>query len=949
MRFLPLASVALALTTLSPFAAPHSTLAAQQSPDSIRDDRAFSFWARGPYRPAVPRPDRLLGYEIGEMNTQFGAQERVLLAIADAAKDRVRIEPIGTTVERRPMRLFIVSSPENIARLDAIRADLDRIADPRGASAGDLAAIAARTPAVVWINESIHGNESPGFENAMPLLYQLAASDEPATVEMLKHTIVIINPSMNPDGHERFAVWYNSINVKNPDPGAYEHREPWSIQGRYNHYRFDMNRDVIATTQREVQAVVKGMLRWHPMVTVDQHGQVGTYFFPPAARPVNENLGPNATKWLEAIGQGNAAAFDAHGWMYFSRDQFDLYYPGYWDTWPSLTGATGMTYETDGGGWKGIAYRRDDGSIVSFRDGIAKHFTSALATIQTTAGRSTERVRDYLAFRQDASSSGSGGMRRVVLLPGRDPARAAELAGTLLRAGIEVRRTTAAFSSARAHGYDGATGQRRFDAGAYVIDLAQPQGHVARAILEPASQLDTIFARTQTEKAARNARRGKRAEGEGYEFYDITAWSLPTAFGVDAAWTEDAGAVSGALLALPDDSSGTARRVAGELLPVDVGGGVVGGQRATSAYVFTSERNGALRLAYHLLAEGFTVSVATQPLDAGGRTWPRGTYVVRPARNVDALYARLDALARESGVDVTPINSAFTGNGGQFGLGSDPVVGLRAPKVAVVSDEGISQTSYGALWFDFERRYGITFTPVSLGYLSGGDIAQFNVIIVPDGSAGAIGGKLGKGGAERLKTWVEGGGTLITMAGASAWAASEGANLTTARALGADDAPKADSAAKGKGADSVGNAARRRERASDKTQDDLLAVTSPTAANGPQPVPGANFDVVLDRTHWLTFGYETPRITVLFEGDVFLKLSREGTNVGVFPATGPLVRAGFTFPGNTERLLRNTAFLVEEPVGDGHVVLFANDPMFRGWWRALDRLVLNGIVLGPSF
>jgi hypothetical protein len=113
-------------------------------------------------------------------------------------------------------------------------------------------------------------------------------------------------------------------------------------------------------------------------------------------------------------------------------------------------------------------------------------------------------------------------------------------------------------------------------------------------------------------------------------------------------------------------------------------------------------------------------------------------------------------------------------------------------------------------------------------------------------------------------------------------------------------------------------------------------------------VPGAHFDVVLDRAHWLTFGYDASRITVLVDGDTFLGLSRAGTNVAVFPSTGPIHRAGFIWPGNTERLLRNTALLIHEPLGRGHVVLFANDPMFRGWWRALDKMVLNALVLGGT-
>jgi hypothetical protein len=199
---------------------------------------------------------------------------------------------------------------------------------------------------------------------------------------------------------------------------------------------------------------------------------------------------------------------------------------------------------------------------------------------------------------------------------------------------------------------------------------------------------------------------------------------------------------------------------------------------------------------------------------------------------------------------------------------------------------------------------------------------------------------LGTDGANRLREWVRGGGTLITMGGASAWAARENVNLTSARAVGADAKPDTSGAAK------PDTAAARRQAA----MDDLLAVTSPSVLTGqPAPLPGSHFDMVLDRTHWLTSGYEEPRLTVMLDGSTFLTLSKEGANLGVFPKTGKLHRAGFVWPENTERLLRNSALLIEEPTGGGHVVLFANEPFFRAWWHALDRLVLNAIVLGPSF
>jgi hypothetical protein len=654
--------------------------------------------------------------------------------------------------------------------------------------------------------------------------------------------------------------------------------------------------------------------------------------------------------------------------MYFTRSDYDLYYPGYYDTWPSLTGAIGMTFETDGGGHRGIFWRRPDGTILSFRDGIAKHWVASLATLEATAARAQERVRDYLAFRQAAVREGRpGAMKRVVILPGKDPQRAAELVAALMRSGIEVTRASQGFSSAAARSYlTTERGAHRFDAGAYVVDMAQPQGRLARAILDPSPVMDPVFGRAQLEKYQRNLRRGKGADTEGYEFYDITAWALPVAFGVESWWTEDAAPVSGERLrfvaadpALPQAQQRP--RVAGEVLPVEVGGGIVTQGRAQSAYLFGPERAGANRLAWQLLAEGFRVEVATDEVDAGGRRWPRGSYVVRAARNEPALHARLDQLAREAAVEVTGINTAFNAEG-QYGIGLGTTA-LRKPELAVLADEGVGQTSYGAIWWSLERRYGIRFTPIGYSYLNGGDLSKFTSIIIPP--AFGLGTRISKGGVDRLKGWVRAGGTLITMGDATAWAADEDVALTSARRVGEDDkggdakdapkdAAKDTSKSVAKKADSTSRATGEQPRRDDATPDrlaeELIPFRSPSASNAaPQPVPGANFDVVLDRTHWLTYGYDQPRLTVMLDGDTFLKPSKEGSNVAVFAPTGTLTRAGWTWPGNTERLLRGTAMLVDERLGGGHVVLFANEPMFRGWWRALDKAVLNAALLGPSF
>jgi len=891
--------------------------------DSLRDDANFSFYARGPYRANVPRPESILGYDVGRWHTQYDRQERVLLAIAQAATDRVRVEEIGVSNERRTMRIYIVSSPENIARLDAIKADLDRIADPRGATQAQLDAAINRTPAVVWFSGSVHGDEVPGFEASMQLLYHFAASNDTATLARLRDAIVIINPSSNPDGHERFSVWSNSIAVGSPERIALEQQrgQPWSVSGRFNHYRFDMNRDLMAMTQREVQAIVGGMLRWHPMVTADLHGYTSTYYMAPAARPVNANISQWPYKWSEAIGRGNADAFDRYGWLYFVRDAFDLYYPGYYDSWPALTGAMGTTYETDGG--PALLKRRDDGTLLSLRDGIAKHYTAAIATFETSASRAREMVRDYATFRSRAVADGrSGTMKRVVFLPGNDPARAAELAAALLRAGVEVTRTTAALSSARAHGYaEDAPRNRSFPAGSYVVDLAQPQGKVAKAVLEPDPELDPVFAREQLAKFARNQVRSRNADdAEGYEFYDVSAWALPVAYGVEAFWTEDAAAVSGTALTLANGVM-----MNGETLPHAISGGIVDGADARSAFLWRNDRSGAAKLAAQLMQEGYRIAIAAAEIQTGGTTWPRGTWVARVTRNEASMRARIDALAKTSGVEVRGVNTAFP-ESAQYGTGSGVVVALQSPRIAIVGETGISQTSYGSLWWSLEQRYGIQFTPIAASALSG-DLSAFNVIVVPSGGLGSIGTGAG------LKRWVESGGALITFGSATQWATREDVGMSSIRRIQCEEQRDYKPAP-----------------AATAPLDSVRAAASPNAcANAIADLPGSHFDVVLDLSHWLTLGVERQRMTVLVGGSSFYTLSKDGGNVAVFPTTGTLRRGGFVFPDNSERLLKGSVFIAQERVGRGNLVMFTNDPMFRGWWRALDRLVLNAMLLGTAF
>jgi hypothetical protein len=892
----------------------------------------FDFFGHGPYRPAVPRPDSLLGYGPGARHTQYHAQQAVLDRLVAASEGRAAFEDIGVTEEGRRMRVVLISSPANLARRDEIRRDLARLTDPASLAAGEAGRIAARTPVAVFLSYSIHGNEPAGFEAVMWVAYQLIASQSPETAGWLDSVLVILNPSANPDGHERFAVWYNSVfpgPIGSDDPASYEWSEPWSVWGRFSHYRFDMNRDLIAQSQAPVRAMLGAMRRWNPQVVVDLHSTTEQYFFPPFAEPVNANIPAAALRWVEVFGRGNARAFDRYGWQYFVRDVFDGYYPGYFDASPTTAGATGMTYETDGG--KAFQRRRDDNTVITFREGIAHHYVASLATIGTAAEHRGPRLADFHEFYRTALADARGArMKRVVILPDHDQTNAARLAALLLGHGVEVRRLSAPLTTAAAHPYLGEPpnrstaqppGRRTFPAGALVVDLAQPRGRMARALLEPDADVPAEFRTRQLEKFRRNQRRGE-AEGERYEFYDVTAWSLPYTMGLEAWWTEDAGPLPGDVLTLPADSSFPS------LAPA---GGVSG--RATSAYVFPNDRQAAARLALALLSEGFVLNVSSEPLRADGRSYPRGTFVARVVRNPERLHERVAALAAAARMPVTAVRSAYP-DSGQVGIGSTAVRPVFRPRVLVATGDGVGQTSYGALWYFLERELEYPFVPVALSAIGRmGTLSDYNVLIIPGGAAARVRQELGTGGVEALKAWVNRGGAVIAWGGSALFLSAKGVDLSTVKRLGEPPEEDADKPPKG---DSL--------PAAPTLSPPLPSPSADTSAV--EGIPGAIFRASLDRTHWLTWGYERDELAVMVSGSTLFTPSRTGANPVAFVADS-LRLSGFTWP-NTERLLRGTVWAAAEPHGSGSAVLLADDPLFRAFWRGTARLVTNAILFGTG-
>ena len=629
------------------------------------------------------------------------------------------------------------SSPERIARLDTIKADLRRLADPRTLGAGEAERLIRDLPVVTWLIHAVHGNEISSSDAALAEAYHLLAAQGDDSVDtILRESVVLIDPLENPDGRARFLAQNlaGRAAVADSDPVSAERDEPWP-GGRANHYLFDMNRDWFALTQPETVGRVGVHLEWYPHVVVDLHemGGESTYYFAPPAEPENPHITKQQHAWFSTFGKANAERFDERGFSYFVKEVYDSFYPGYGESWPIFQGAVGMTYEQASA--RGLVYRRSDDTLLTYGQGIVHHFTAAITTAATAARNRERLLRDFHDYRKTAVAEGQG--REYLIPPGVDPPRAARLAQLLVRQGLEVAEVLEPIRA----------GARTFPAGTYVVPMAQPGSRLVRNLLDPSIAMDPKFLDEQ------ERRRRKRLSDE---IYDITAWSLPLAFDVE-------------VVAVDRPTGARTRRVeAAAPRPVDL-------PTARVAY-FVPWGVGAAAAVTEALQAGIRVRSADDGFTQGGRTHPAGTAVIRVAENGPDLRGRLGPILARHGVAAMAVDSGWIEEG--ISLGSRQVRGLKRPRVALAWDAPALSTSAGWARWVLERRYGQPVTAVRVASFRRLDLGRYDVVVLPSGDYSAA---LGEEQVRRLRDWIRGGGTLVTLADASRWAARAKVGLLETR------------------------------------------------------------------------------------------------------------------------------------------------------------------------
>lgn len=942
---LALAPLALA-QTFTPYPEPSpSALAGLEYPHSLFPDSAD-------HDPAIPLPQTVLGFEVGK-RVATSAQIVEYARLVAESSERVELIEYGRTFEGRPLIYLVVSTPENLARREAIQAGMAALADARATDSGQRERLIDELPATGWFGYSIHGNESSGSDASLAVLYHLAADRSQATVDLLDELVVIIDPNQNPDGRMRFVngVHQGRGAQPNVDDQSLVHTGYWPY-GRGNHYLFDLNRDWLYARQPETRGRIPHVIDWKPLLFVDIHemGSQDTFLFSPPRAPYNPHLPHQGSEMGNRFADDQAAAFDEYGYPYYSGEWNENWFPGYSDAWASLRGAQGILYEQ--------ARIADDGvqrasNLLSYQQSVHHQVLSTLANLNTLRDNRREMLE---AFAQDkASLVASGepyGDRSFVFLPGENQGRINELLELLAIQEIETHRLTEDLRVSRAT--DRLGRERRnltLPAGSIVIRNRQPEARLVAAMFE--------FDPHISESALTAERKSVLKDGRS-TLYDTTGWNIGMMFDLDA-------------FSVPEHLTRSIERIE----PAAQSGSVQSREGAI-ALIASGHDDRSVALAARAMERGLKVRANTRESELDGIALPVGSIAITrdDNRQLADWQQTVAEAAAELGLAVQAIGHGRA-PGEKADLGGGYWQLLAQPKIALMSRGSTNMLDFGAVWYLLDHRIGIRHSHLDENRVGRADLRRYNVIYLPD----RWGGELPESLQAKLAEWVESGGTLIAVAGAAKSLTAGEEPMVTVRTLeqvieedlsgyqdalhrqwlaaneplpgdiwgqnagGADDYPWSGLE------DALPEAEERKRR--DAWQQLFMPSGALVAARA-------------DAEHWLAAGTGDDLIGLFSNSPVLMSkppaqapvrlgvhidADAEASLIGWGPVPeGKALRiraGGLLWPEARERIA-NGAWVTRESVGQGQVILFAYPPAFRAVQLGAMRILENALIFGPG-
>jgi hypothetical protein len=805
----------------------------------------------------TPSPSEFLGYPLGSRFTPHQKVVDYFKKVA-ATNKNIQLQTYGKTYEGRELLLAVVSDHANIDRIEQIRTTNLSLSNAEKTNVK-----LNKQPAILWLSYNVHGNEANSTETSMLVLYTLAEAKGDQIKTWLKNTVVIIDPCLNPDGRERFVSNFNMVSgkVPNPDPASREHSEPWP-GGRPNHYYYDLNRDWAWQTQIETQQRLVAYHKWMPQVHVDFHeqGYNEPYYFAPAAEPVHQDITTWQREFQVVVGKNNAKYFDENGWQYFTKERFDLLYPSYGDTYPLYNGAIGMTYE-QGGIRAGLAVVTADGDTLTLKDRVDHHYATSIATLETVATHAEKLLTEFKKYFEQ-SAINPPGIYKSYVVKAQNTDRLHKIAALLKKNNIAF-----AFGGDRVlSGYNYETQKTenfRLERNDLVVSLQQPHSVMANVLFEP----QTLVTDSNT--------------------YDITAWALPYAYGLNA-------------YALKDN-------VTGSFSFIEEKKEVIPAISKPYAWVMQWKSIKDAQALVALQAAKVKVRIAEEAFTIGSKVYPAGALLIYRTENekTNSGFAKvMSNVSANYEVSFYPVASGYVEKGKDFG--SSVYRLLQAPKIAVVAGQEVSSTAVGEVWHFFEQELNYPIAMISVQSAAYLEINKINVLILPDGN---YSDKL----AEQLAPWISAGGKLILMEDAITSFLSKRPFDIKKKELPKETAKEMNE-----------------RKYAEKDKDDLQ-----------NAIPGAIYKVSIDQSHPLALGLGKYYYTLKTDEKIYEPLE-EGWNVGVLKANSYV--AGVAGDKVKKKLTSGLLYGVQGS-GKGTIVYLATDVLFRSFWENGKQLFTNAMFL----
>ena len=664
------------------------------------------------YNKNIPTPESVLGFQIGEWHTTHDKLVQYMYTLANVS-DRITIEKRGETYEKRPILLLTITSPKNHANLENIRTEHLQLSDASASKNADI----QNMPIVIYQGFSIHGNEPSGANAGLLVAYYLAAAEGNYIDELLENTVILLDPSFNPDGMQRFSTWVNMHKNQNltADNNDREYSEIWPM-GRTNHYWFDMNRDWLVTQLPESQARIKTFHKWKPNILTDHHemGTNSTFFFQPGVPSRKHPLTPDMNQKLTAkIGEYHAKALDKIGSLYFTEENYDDFYYGKGSTFPDINGGIGILFEQASA--RGHIQESDNG-LLTFPFAIRNQFTTALSTLEAGKNMRVELLDYQRDFYKNAHNEVTKDKNKAIVVGDMyDRSKMFHFADMLKRQHIKFNKLKSPLK----------VGNKDFNEhNSIVIPTNQPNYKIVQAMFDQRTSFpDSLF-------------------------YDISAWTLPMAFNVDYQYITNTTSVGDEITEL----AFTEGKVEAN---------------SNYAYLFTWDDYYSPKALYNLLSKGIRAKVAMKPFSLEGKSYDYGTIMIpveNQSLNGAALFSLLKEISKESGVDIDAVSTGLTQG---IDLGSSNFETLSNANVAVIVGDGITSYDAGEIWHLLDTRYNMPVTKLDTRNLSRTNLDKYSAIILPNTFGNGL-----NGFQEKLKSYVQNGGILIGYRNSATWLSS---------------------------------------------------------------------------------------------------------------------------------------------------------------------------------